>query len=96
MDLVFHGASGAPHPDADQKAAPRGGGGTSGRAGFKDGQADSQVVSSPSCIKELGSRLGFDLGLRLGKLETSFYLSLSPNSVDLLVVFFSEWLVIFA
>ena len=54
------------------------------------------MVSSPSCIKELGSGLGFDLGLRLGKLESSLYLSLSPNSVDLHVVFFSERLVIFA
>ena len=69
---------------------------TSRRAGFEDGQADFQVVSSPSSIKELGSGLGLDLELRLGKLESSFYPSLSPNSVDLHVVFFSEWLVIFA
>ena len=55
------------------------------------------MVSSPSGIKELGSGLRFDLGLRLGKLEISFYLSLSPISVDdLHVAFFSEWVVIFA
>ena len=60
-------AEGAPPPLRARGKAGRG-----PNLNKREGRIRGRASRLSSCIKELGSGLGFDLGLRLGKLESSF------------------------